>query len=124
LEIGPRLEGHLPRFPAIQTHPSCRFTWLSMSPAYAGAGLGRRSSINQLWVADISYIAIASGLVYLAAVLDAWSRRVVGYAIDRRIDARLTLAVLSRDPDTSAALIARARQQVDAKTGQVGKPGV
>ncbi len=30
---------------------------------------------NQLWVADITYIAIASGFVYLAAVLDAWSRR-------------------------------------------------
>ena len=32
---------------------------------------------NQLWVADITYIAIASGFVYLAAILDAWSRRVV-----------------------------------------------
>jgi transposase InsO family protein len=30
---------------------------------------------NQLWVADITYIAIASGFVYLAAILDAWSRR-------------------------------------------------
>src|SRR5437868_12051612 len=35
---------------------------------------------NQLWVADITYIAIASGFVYLAAILDAWSRRVVCYA--------------------------------------------
>jgi len=52
------------------------------------------SAANQLWVADITYIAIASGFVYLAAVLDAWSRRVVGYAIGRRIDARLTLAAL------------------------------
>ena len=49
---------------------------------------------NQLWVADITYIAIASGFVYLAAVLDAWSRRVVGYAIGQRIDARLALAAL------------------------------
>ena len=49
---------------------------------------------NQLWVADITYIAIASGFVYLAAILDAWSRRVVGYAIARRIDARLTLSAL------------------------------
>ncbi len=52
------------------------------------------SAANQLWVADITYIAIASGFVYLAAILDAWSRRVVGYAIGRRIDARLTLAAL------------------------------
>ena len=35
---------------------------------------------NELWVADITYIAIATGFVYLAAILDAWSRRVVGYA--------------------------------------------
>jgi putative transposase len=49
---------------------------------------------NQLWVADITYIAIARGFVYLAAILDAWSRRVVGYAIGRHIDARLTLAAL------------------------------
>ena len=49
---------------------------------------------NQLWVADITYIAIAVGFVYLAAILDAWSRRVVGYAISRRIDARLALAAL------------------------------
>ena len=40
---------------------------------------------NQLWVADITYIAIATGFVYLAAILDAWSRRVVGYAISRSI---------------------------------------
>jgi putative transposase len=49
---------------------------------------------NQLWVADITYIAIARGFVYLAAILDAWSRRVIGYAIGRRIDARLTLVAL------------------------------
>jgi len=57
---------------------------------------------NQLWVADITYIAISSGFVYLAAILDAWSRRVVGYAIGRRIDARLALAALR------AAIAARA----------------
>jgi len=52
------------------------------------------TGVNQLWVADITYIAIAKGFVYLAAILDAWSRRVVGYAIGRRIDARLALAAL------------------------------
>jgi putative transposase len=49
---------------------------------------------NQLWVADLTYIAIAAGFVYLAAILDAWSRRVVGYAISRSIDARLAVAAL------------------------------
>src|SRR6516225_1130038 len=38
------------------------------------------TSRNQLWVADITYIAIPTGFVYLAAILDVWSRRVVGYA--------------------------------------------
>jgi putative transposase len=51
---------------------------------------------DQLWVADITYVAIAVGFVYVAVVLDAWSRRVVGYAISRRIDARLTAAALER----------------------------
>ena len=49
---------------------------------------------NQVWVADITYIAIAAGFVYMAAILDAWSRRVVGYAIGRSIDARLAVAAL------------------------------
>src|SRR5436190_8992211 len=49
---------------------------------------------NQLWVADITYVAIATGFVYLAVILDAWSRRVVGYAISRSMDARLTIAAL------------------------------
>jgi len=50
---------------------------------------------NQLWVADITYVTIAIGFVYLAAILDAWSRRVVGYAISRSIDARLAVAALN-----------------------------
>ncbi len=49
---------------------------------------------NQLWVADITYVAIATGFVYLAAILDAWSRRVVGYGLGRRIDTRIALAAL------------------------------
>lgn len=49
---------------------------------------------DQLWVADLTYVAIATGFVYVAVIMDAWSRRVVGYAIGRRIDARLTMAAL------------------------------
>ena len=45
-------------------------------------------------VADLTYITVAVGFVYLALIMDAWSRRIVGYAIGRRIDARLTLAAL------------------------------
>ena len=49
---------------------------------------------DQLWVADLTYIRILSGFIYLAVILDAWSRRVVGWAISRRIDAELALAAL------------------------------
>src|SRR5262249_40944445 len=49
---------------------------------------------NQLWVADITYVAITNCCVYLAVILDAWSRRVVGYAISRSIDARVAAAAL------------------------------
>ena len=50
---------------------------------------------NQLWVADITYVAIVEGFAYVAVILDAWSRRAVGYAISRSIDVRLTLAALN-----------------------------
>jgi putative transposase len=50
---------------------------------------------NQLWGADITYVAIADGFAYVAVILDAWSRRTVGYAISRSIDVRLTFAALN-----------------------------
>jgi len=49
---------------------------------------------NQVWIADLTYIAIPAGFVYLAAILDAWSRKVVGYAISRSMDARVAIAAL------------------------------
>jgi transposase InsO family protein len=54
----------------------------------------RWTAPTKLWVADITYVAIATGFVYLAAILDAWSRWVVGCAISRSIDARLVVATL------------------------------
>ena len=51
---------------------------------------------DQLWVADLTYVAIATGFVYVAIILDAWSRRVVGYAIGRSLDARHAVAALER----------------------------
>ena len=47
-----------------------------------------------VWVADITYIRIAIGFCYLAVILDACSRKVVGYAISMRIDTPLALAAL------------------------------
>jgi putative transposase len=49
---------------------------------------------NQLWVSDLTYVAIPGGFVYLAAILDAWSREVVGYAISRSMDARIAVAAV------------------------------
>jgi putative transposase len=52
------------------------------------------SRLNQVWLSDITYIRIRHGFVYLAAILDACSRRVIGYAISTRLDASLTLEAL------------------------------
>ena len=49
---------------------------------------------NQAWVADITYIRILKGFVYLAALLDRYSRKVIGWAISKRIDAELCVAAL------------------------------
>lgn len=59
---------------------------------------------NQLWVADITYIRLLQEFVYLAVVLDAWSRRVVGWALGRTLEAELALtalemAIAERRPD-------------------------
>lgn len=48
-----------------------------------------------VWVADFTYIRIATGFCFLAAILDACSSKVVGYAISRRIDTQLALAALN-----------------------------
>ena len=52
------------------------------------------SRLNQVWLSDITYIRIRTGFVYLAAILDAFSRRVIGYAISARLDSSLTLEAL------------------------------
>jgi transposase InsO family protein len=49
---------------------------------------------DQVWVADITYIRLPTGFVYLACILDGYSRRCVGWALSRMIDTDLTLAAL------------------------------
>lgn len=49
---------------------------------------------DQLWVADITYIRLKATFVFLAVLLDAFSRRVVGYSVSRFLDVRLSLAAL------------------------------
>lgn len=54
----------------------------------------RVERINQLWVSDITYIRLRGEFIYLAVVLDAFSRRVIGWELSRRIDTQLTLSAL------------------------------
>jgi transposase InsO family protein len=61
--------------------------------------LGRRmklTGIDQLWLADITYIRLRAEFVYLAVILDAFSRKGVGWALDRTLANRLTIAALER----------------------------
>jgi putative transposase len=50
---------------------------------------------DQLWAADITYVATAAGWVYVAAILDLYSRRIVGWAVSQQIDSTLVLMALS-----------------------------
>ena len=52
------------------------------------------TGIDQLWVADITYIRLETEFVYLAVVLDAFSRRVIGWARDRTLEATLAIEAL------------------------------
>jgi putative transposase len=50
---------------------------------------------NQLWVADITYVRTASTTLYLAVVLDVWSRRVIGWAMETHLQVELVLTALN-----------------------------
>lgn len=52
------------------------------------------SRLNQVWLSDVTYIRIRTGFVYLAAILDAYSRKVIGYAVSTGLDTTLTLEAL------------------------------
>ncbi len=64
-------------------------------PVHPNLARGMRlDSINQLWVSDITYIRLQREFIYLAVIMDAFSRRVIGWALERYLDAELTLAAL------------------------------
>jgi transposase InsO family protein len=52
------------------------------------------TGVDQLWVADITYIRLEEEFVYLAVILDAYSRRVIGWHLREGLDDSLTLAAL------------------------------
>ena len=88
------------------------------------------------WVADITCVELAAGFAHLAVIMDAWSRRIVGYALDRKIDARLVTAALEaaiafRKPmpgtvlhsDRGSAYASRAHRKILKQYGFVGSMG-
>jgi putative transposase len=61
------------------------------------------TGIDQIWVADITYVRLGEAFIYLAVVLDAFSRKVIGWALDDHLEARLAIEALdmattARDP--------------------------
>ena len=79
----------------------CRRKWLSTTDSRHGFRVYpnlcqdvRTSGVNQVWVADLTYVRLRWEFVYLAVILDAFSRRVVGYALSRSLEASLTVAAL------------------------------
>jgi len=79
------------------------------------------SCLNQVWLSDITYIRIRTGFVYLAAILDAYSRKVIGYAVSRSLDTAVTvealkMAIARRQPD--AGVIHHSDQGVQYASGE------
>ncbi len=66
-------------------------------PVYPNLAFGMvLTGLNQLWVADITYIRLRREFVYLAALLDAYSRRCIGWELGRHLAADLTLSALEK----------------------------
>ena len=64
-------------------------------PVYPNLARGMEvMAVNQLWVADITYIRLREEFVYLSVVLDAYSRRVIGWALGRTLEAALAVSAL------------------------------
>jgi transposase InsO family protein len=56
---------------------------------------GRKvTGLNQVWVSDLTYIRIENGFVYLAVIMDLFSRKIVGWKVSKRIDGELALGAL------------------------------
>lgn len=69
----------------------------------------RLREANRLWVSDITYVRLDQQFVFLAVILDAWSRRVIGWAISESMHVELTIAalrmaILSRRPKPNSCI--------------------
>jgi putative transposase len=91
---------------SLRQRPFVPATTMSRHPFTIVPNLARGlvpTGLDQLWVADITYVRLAEAFVYLAVVVDAFSRKVVGWTLDDHLEARLALAALdqaieARDP--------------------------
>jgi putative transposase len=79
------------RRPFVPVTTNARHAWPVVANRARGMVL---SDLDQLWVADITYIRLQEEFAYLAVILDAFSRRVVGWALADRLQARLAVAAL------------------------------
>jgi putative transposase len=70
--------------------------WRIYPNLLSGCGWRTLTGLDQAWVADLTYIRLPRGFCYLAAILDAFSRRVVGWNLSERIDAELALGALEQ----------------------------
>jgi len=88
---GDSLLGIQPKRFVVTTNSSHKFeVYLNL------AARMKLTAINQLWVADITYIRLKAEFVYLAVILDGFSRKVVGWALDRTLAVRLTIGALEQ----------------------------
>jgi len=88
---GDSLLGIQPKRFVVTTNSSHKFeVYLNL------AARMKLTAINQLWVADITYIRLKAEFVYLAVILDGFSRKVVGWALDRTLAIRLTIGALEQ----------------------------
>lgn len=62
------------------------------------------TDVNEVWVSDITYVRIQTGFIFVAIVLDLFSRKVVGWAISKRINAELAVAALKMAIETRSPL--------------------
>jgi len=88
---GDSLLGIQPKRFVVTTNSSHKFeVYLNLASRLTLTGL------NQLWVADITYLRLRAEFVYLAVILDGFSRKVVGWALDRTLAIRLTIGALEQ----------------------------
>ena len=77
--------------PFVPATTDSRHGWQVMPNLARGM---RLTGIDQLWVADITYVRLAEAFVYLAVILDAFSRKVVGWALEEHLRSELAIAAL------------------------------